>query len=46
MNVSDTFDYLIRLQREGFTGCVRLEFHKGKVSKKSKKETTAKKRRS
>ena len=54
MNVSDTFGYQIKLQREGFTGQVILNFHKGDLSKsdtiwKSKDfhrgaRTTAKKR--
>ena len=37
MTVSDITPYLIELERRGFTGEVRIQFHKGKVSKKLSK---------
>jgi len=33
MSVSDLFDYLITLERSGYTGAITLNYHRGNVSK-------------
>lgn len=40
MKAADIADYLIKLEREGFTGSVTLNFHKGDISKKVSKKTS------
>lgn len=38
MRVCDVTLYLIKLERSGFTGSVTLNFHRGNISQKVKKE--------
>ena len=38
MHVSEIFDYLIKLEREGYTGQITLNFHRGDISKEVKEE--------
>ncbi len=34
MNFSAVFDYLVGLQRGGFTGAITINYHNGEASKK------------
>lgn len=40
MSVSQIFDYLMELEKNGFTGSVTLNFHKGDLSGKVKKKVS------
>lgn len=42
MKISDIVDYLIELERSGFTGAVTLNFHRGDVSSRVERKVIEK----